>query len=78
MPFITEERWDSICSREKMLISHNWPEYTVRDLENKLADSEIEWVINLIEQIRSVRTELRVPAAAKVPLVQIQLELNKK
>ena len=38
------------------------------------ADREIQWVISLIEQIRSIRSELRIPAGAKVPLIQIKLE----
>ena len=74
MPFITEELWDSICYRREMLITHNWPEYIANDLQNVIADNEIEWVISIIEQIRSVRSELRVPAGSKVPLIQIKLD----
>ena len=42
--------------------------------KEKIADNEIEWVISIIEQIRSVRSELRVPAGSKVPLIQIKLD----
>ena len=34
----------------------------------------MEWIISLIEQIRSVKSELGVPAGAKIPLVIIKLE----
>ncbi len=73
MPFITEEIWESISSRKEMLVSHDWPKYTARDFQNLDADYEIEWTISLIEQIRSVRSELRVPAGEKLPLIQIKL-----
>ena len=74
MPFITEELWSKITHREKPLIHTDWPDYSVSNLLDQDADHEIAWVINLIEQIRSVRSELGVPPAAKVPLVQIQLD----
>ena len=32
------------------------------------------WVIELIEQIRSVRGDLRVPVGAKLPLIQVSLD----
>ena len=74
MPFITEELWGSICSRKEMLISSNWPQYDLQNFQNTSADNEIEWVISLIEQIRSIRSELRVPAGSKIPLAQIKLD----
>ena len=74
MPFITEKLWSSISSRTELLITHDWPEYISGDLQNLEADREIQWVISLIEQIRSIRSELRIPAGAKVPLIQIKLE----
>ena len=74
MPFITEELWMSIGSRKQMLIHEDWPEYSSLEFQNAVADREIEWVISLIEQIRSVRSELRVPAGAKIPLLQVKVE----
>ena len=73
MPFITEELWGSIRPREKMLVTSDWPSYLVSDLQKSKADEEIEWIISLIEKIRSVRSELRVPAGAKVPLLKVKL-----
>ncbi len=44
-----------------------WPEH--RGLENAEADAEIGWLIKFISEVRSVRSEMNVPAGAKVPLV---------
>jgi valyl-tRNA synthetase len=74
MPFITEELWGAIEDRDKMLIVSDWPEYTEQGLVNTSADNEMEWIISLIEQIRSVKSELGVPAGAKIPLVIIKLD----
>ena len=74
IPFITEELWGAIEDRDKMLIVSDWPEYTEQGLVNTSADNEMEWIISLIEQIRSVKSELGVAAGAKIPLVIIKLD----
>ncbi|MDE0588970.1 valine--tRNA ligase [Halocynthiibacter sp. C4] len=73
MPFITEELWGSITARDKMLIHADWPTYG-EDLIDEDADREMNWVIGLIEGIRSIRAEMRVPAGAKLPMLQIELD----
>jgi len=73
MPFITEQLWGDITARDTMLIHQNWPTYPA-DLIDVEADREMNWVITLIESIRSVRAEMRVPAGAKIPMVQLQLD----
>ena len=71
MPFITEELWARAVRSEDagdvMLINAEWPEYN--SLQSGSDDREIEWVINTISEIRSVRSEMNVPAAARIPLV---------
>ncbi|MEM6371916.1 MAG: class I tRNA ligase family protein, partial [Pseudomonadota bacterium] len=67
MPFITEELWGK-KARPKPLIHADWPTYTT-DLVDASADSELNWVIRLIESIRSARAQMHVPAGAYVPLV---------
>ena len=71
MPFVTEELWAKLAAegegRESLLILAPWPKH--QGLENAEADSEIGWVIRLISEVRSVRSEMNVPAGAKVPLV---------
>nr|WP_210260971.1 valine--tRNA ligase [Enterovirga sp. DB1703] len=44
-----------------------WPE--ARDLADPAAEAEIGWVVDLVSEIRSVRSEMGVPAGAQVPLV---------
>ncbi|MCF6305032.1 MAG: valine--tRNA ligase [Rhodobacteraceae bacterium] len=72
MPFITEQLWGDIAPRQKMLVHTDWPEYG-DSLINPAADAEMGWVIDLIDAIRSVRAEMRVPAGAKIPMVQLDL-----
>jgi valyl-tRNA synthetase len=73
MPFLTEELWARTAeaagfTRDTMLVLTEWPEFEV--VTDNAAD-EINWVVNLISEIRSVRAEMNVPAAALVPLVLV-------
>jgi valyl-tRNA synthetase len=74
MPFITEEIWTRMGEygqkRERMLIVEAWPSLGL-DLVDKDAEAEIDWMVNLIAETRSTRSELNVPAGAKVPLLLI-------
>jgi valyl-tRNA synthetase len=73
MPFITEELWDRLVEvgvkREKLLCLSTWP--ALAGLADAAADEEIGWLINLVSEVRSVRSEMNVPAGAKTPLVMI-------
>ncbi|MDZ4692415.1 valine--tRNA ligase [Terricaulis sp.] len=74
MPFITEEIWTRMGEfgqrREGMLIVDSWPELS-DDLIDADAEAEIQWMIDLIDETRSTRSELNVPAGAKIPLLLI-------
>jgi valyl-tRNA synthetase len=74
MPFITEELWartaDFGAKRSGMLIVEAWPELS-SDLVDAGAEAEIEWMVRLIEETRSTRSELNVPAGARIPLLLI-------
>ena len=74
MPYITEQLWGDIAERPKMLVHADWPEYTVADYVDAQADREMNWVVGLIEQVRSVRAEMRVNAGAKIPMVLLGLD----
>ncbi len=74
MPFITEQLWGDIADRPKMLVHGDWPEYTVADYVNAAADREMNWVVGLIEQVRSVRAEMHVNAGAKIPMILLGLD----
>ncbi len=67
MPFISEELWGAFAVRER-LITAAWPNPDA-GLENAVAAEEMNWVIDLITAIRSVRQEMNVPAGAKIPMV---------
>ena len=73
MPFITEELWEKLGGdREQKLVLAGWSD----SLAGVDADAEVEmdWVVKLITQVRSVRAELNVPAGAKIPLILRQAE----
>jgi valyl-tRNA synthetase len=67
MPFVTEELWQKTATRESWLIDAAWPTY--KGLGDPRADAEMEWVIQLISEVRSVRAEMNVPASAKIACV---------
>jgi valyl-tRNA synthetase len=75
MPFLTEELWgrigesEGVAKRKNLLILEEWPD--LQGLEDKAADDEINWVIRLISDVRSIRTEMSVPPGAYAPLVII-------
>ncbi|KCV81578.1 valyl-tRNA ligase [Actibacterium atlanticum] len=73
MPYITEELWGTLGKRDDMLMVTEWPSYGT-DLVDADADREMNWVIALIEEIRSVRAQMHVPAGAKLPMLQLELD----
>ncbi|MFT6677019.1 MAG: valyl-tRNA synthetase [Sulfitobacter sp.] len=74
MPYITEELWQTTANRPKMLVHADWPTYTTADLLDVAADRELNWVIGLIESIRSARQQMHVPAGLKVPMLVSDLD----
>ncbi|HET7680793.1 MAG TPA: valine--tRNA ligase [Xanthobacteraceae bacterium] len=70
MPFLTEELWQVTAEqgpkRETLLLVAPWPQET---FEDTAAEAEIGWAIDLITAIRSVRAEMNIPPATKIPLV---------
>ncbi len=78
MPFVTEELWERLAEhgepRETMLVLAEWPRLS--GLVDKAADAEISWLIELITEVRSVRSELRVPASAQIRLVMVAAEAD--
>ncbi len=69
MPFITEELWEGLTAGQGgRLISAPWPEVQAAACDRDAA-AEMDWVVRLISTIRTVRSEMNVPAAAKISLV---------
>jgi valyl-tRNA synthetase len=71
MPFLTEELWqrtgEAGPARDTALILAPWPAY--EGLGDAAAESEINWIIELVSAIRSVRSEMNVPASARIACV---------
>ncbi|ABG31375.1 valine--tRNA ligase [Roseobacter denitrificans] len=74
MPFITEDLWAQTGRRDEMLVLTDWPIYTAAELVDPDADAEVNWVISLIESIRSARAQMHVPAGLYVPLVVTEID----
>ncbi len=74
MPFITEELWGTLGERQKMLVHGDWPSYASADLVDAAADREMNWVISLIEGVRSARAQMHVPAGLYVPMVATEID----
>ena len=73
MPFITEELWALTGEREKKLVHADWPGYGA-ELIDAEADREMNWVISLIEEIRSARAQMHVPVGLKLDMLQVALD----
>ncbi|PZN94888.1 MAG: valine--tRNA ligase [Alphaproteobacteria bacterium] len=64
MPFLTEELWHKLGSRPYDLVVAQW---VAADLPaDAAASADIEWLIGLVSEVRSARTELNVPPGAKL------------
>ncbi|WP_287385064.1 valine--tRNA ligase, partial [Mesorhizobium sp.] len=72
MPFMTEELWAETAGegkeRPSLLCHAAWPS---PDFEDEAAAADINWLVELVSGIRSVRSEMNVPPAAIAPLMVI-------
>lgn len=72
MPFMTEELWAQTAGegkqRPSLLCHATWPS---PDFEDAEAAADINWLVDLVSGIRSVRSEMNVPPAAIAPLVVV-------
>ncbi|KAA0970704.1 valine--tRNA ligase [Aureimonas fodinaquatilis] len=75
MPFLTEELWAVTApagrARTQLLCHTSWPQVTYED-EGAAAD--INWLIGLVSEVRSVRSQMNVPAGAEVDLLVIDAD----
>jgi len=71
MPYITEELWAHMVehgeARRALLCLSPWPK--LDGLIDDKIEAEINAVVRLVSEIRSVRQEMNIPAGAKIPLV---------
>ncbi|WP_375463900.1 valine--tRNA ligase [uncultured Methylobacterium sp.] len=72
MPFLTEELWaikgEAVPGRGLLALSP-WPDLS--GLADAQAEAEIGFVVDLVSEVRSARSETGVPAGAQVPLVLV-------
>ncbi|GAB3455893.1 valine--tRNA ligase [Insolitispirillum peregrinum] len=67
MPYITESLWEQIAPRDGMLIVQQWP--SLDGLDDAAARQEMDWVVEMISSVRSVRAEMNVPPSIKMPMI---------
>ena len=63
MPFITEELWQQALGGDNPLIVAPWPSF-LASLIDGTAMAELDWVIELVSAIRTLRAEYNVSPAA--------------
>ena len=67
-PFVTEELWERRYGAPGgRLIAARWPELPAA-LVDPEAEAELDWLIRLVTGLRAARSELGVPAAARLSL----------
>jgi valyl-tRNA synthetase len=67
MPYVTEELWAKTSdSRAQKLVVTAWPELDA--FADPAAEAELDWVVDLVTAIRSLRSEMNVPPAAKITM----------
>jgi valyl-tRNA synthetase len=73
MPFLTEELWrikgEAGPKRAGPLALGPWPKETVE--LDEAVEGEIGWVVDLINEVRSVKSEMGVPPSTLTPLVLV-------
>ncbi|MBL8591030.1 MAG: valine--tRNA ligase, partial [Methylobacteriaceae bacterium] len=76
MPFITEELWrikgEQGPARASLLALGPWPQ--LDGLVDAQAEAEMGFVVDLISDVRSVRSEMNVAAGAQIPLVLVGVD----
>jgi valyl-tRNA synthetase len=69
MPFVTEELWTHFgYGAECTLIRAAWPD-AVTVTEAEAAREELDWVVQLVSEVRAMRSEMNVPPSVTVPLL---------
>ena len=69
IPFVTQELWEKLATaanitRAGVLMAQQWPKYEALSAPD--AEAEMDWVVDVITAIRSVRSEMSVPASLQL------------
>ncbi len=71
MPFLTEALWAQTRPGEALLLGASWPELPAGWVDAE-ARGEIGWLVDLIGEVRQLRAETGVPAAARPELTIVE------
>lgn len=75
MPFMTEELWEKTAAvgekRRQCLALTAWPQLNFTDDK---AAADINWLIEAVSALRSVRAEMRVPPVKTAPLIVLEAD----
>jgi valyl-tRNA synthetase len=74
MPFVTEEIWHAMadrgpgtCAGRRTLMVEPWPDPAALP-RDPAAEAAVEWVVRLISEVRTIRSESNVPPGRAIPL----------
>ncbi len=73
MPFLSEELWAKTGERGSLLCHADWPKPAFRDAD---AAGQINWLIELVNGIRSTRTEMNLKPAKRLDLVFVNADIH--
>lgn len=77
MPFVTEKLWLSMPHDGKSIMVAKYPE-THKEFENKAADSQMAFLIEVIKAVRNIRMEVNAPMSSPIDImIQIDDDKNK-
>ncbi len=77
MPFVTEKLWLSMPHDGKSIMVAKYPE-THKEFENKEADSQMAFLIEVIKAVRNIRMEVNAPMSSPIDImIQIDDDKNK-
>jgi valyl-tRNA synthetase len=66
MPYMTEVLWEHLHPKQGLLMGARWPEDEA--ISYPLESQDIRWLIQMITEIRRVRTEMNIPVAVFLTL----------
>jgi len=66
MPYMTETLWANLHPDQGLLMGAAWPEG--QEISYLQESQDIDWLIQVIMEVRSIRAEMNVPAAAHLSL----------
>ncbi|WP_370334907.1 valine--tRNA ligase [Parvularcula marina] len=71
MPFVTEELWAQTGKRDGFVMLADWQG---PGIENPQAAADLNAVIELISEIRSLKAEMNIPPSVKMPLTALSAD----